>query len=373
MRLDPIDTEMGHAIDDGVFPGGVLLIAFQGKVVHHEAYGFTSLTPNPFPATVDTVYDLASLTKPLATTLAILLLVQDNLLALEHPISEYLPQLADTHIGQATLLHFLSHSSGLPACRPYYLAYDVDDLFKAYRLGDKSIRQKIFHQIHCEALEYSVGEKMIYSDLGFIVLSELIERVTKISFAEFCFTKIFSPLEVNNTFFISASGPVWHDPQKSKTYASTEDDVWRGRRISGEVHDENAYALDGVAGHAGLFSTASDVYKITNEYVEAISGAGTILRSDLAHLCTTRQRKVESSTRALGWDTPSAVSSSGKYFSTQSFGHLGFTGTSVWVDPIAELSVVLLTNRVYFGRDNNLIANFRPVLHDLIYETYVMS
>ena len=359
---------MGHAVHDGVFPGGVLLVEFHGAIIHHAAYGFASLTPRPLLTTVTTLYDIASLTKPLATTLAVMLLVQDGLLILDRPVSQYLPQLRGTQMGQATPLHLLAHSAGLPACKPYYRDCDARSLSKRSNIGDRETRQRIYNLIHREELAYPIGAGMIYSDLGFILLTELVEALSGESLAEFCLSRIFVPLGADDTFFISPTGPVCMTPQKERRYAATEDDSWRGKVLLGEVHDENAYILGGVAGHAGLFSTAGDVRKVIREYMAAANGMGNILHADLARLCITRQGQITSSTRALGWDTPSDTSTSGKYFSDQSFGHLGFTGTSIWVDPTKDLCVVLLTNRVHPSRDNNQITAFRPLLHDLIYE-----
>lgn len=209
---------------------------------------------------------------------------------------------------------------------------------------------------------------MVYSDLGFMLLTELVETVSGKNLADFCLSRIFIPLDTADTFFIAPTGLVCSSPEKEHVYAATENDPWRGRVLCGEVHDENAYVLGGIAGHAGMFSTAGDVLKIVREYVAAMKGEGQILRADLARLSVTRQDHVSDSTRALGWDTPSDASSSGRYFSDKSFGHLGFTGTSIWVDPTMDLIVVLLTNRVHPSRDNNRIREFRPQLHDLIYE-----
>jgi CubicO group peptidase (beta-lactamase class C family) len=343
-----------------VFPGGVLLVEFKGKVIYHAAHGFTSLAPTKSPTTIFTLYDLASLTKPLATTLAVMLLVQDHSLIIDKPICQYLSHLKDTNVGQATPGHLLSHSAGLPAWRPYYLECDNSNR--------TNIRQRIYEHIYREELEYQVGTRMLYSDLGFILLSELVEIVAGKSLAEFCLFRIFTPLGTRDTFFVAPTGPVCSSPEKKRVYAVTEDDPLRGRVLSGEVHDENAYVLGGITGHAGLFSTAGDVLKIVQEYVAAVKGEGRILGHELARLCVTRQDHVSGSTRTLGWDTPSENSSSGRYFSDRSFGHLGFTGTSIWVDPAIDLIVVLLTNRVHPSRDNNKIKEFRPVLHDQIYE-----
>ena len=370
MVASPIDATMDQAVNEGIFPGGVLLVASAGEIVHHAAYGFASLTPIQSPTTVETLYDLASLTKPLATTLAVMLLVQDQLLKLDEPLCHYLPQLNDMMVGQVTPRHLLSHTAGLPAWRPYYRLWNNEDVYTMPEIGCRTTRHRIYDLVHCESLLSPVGKAVIYSDLGFILLAELVEHISKANLAEFCLAQIFVPLATPNTFFVAPSGPVCVTAHKERMYAATEDDPWRRRILVGEVHDENAYVLGGVAGHAGLFSTAADVFRIVQEYVRATEGKGCILREDLAQLCVARQDQELDSTRALGWDVPSNNSSSGKHFSEQSFGHLGFTGTSVWADPRANLVVVLLTNRVHPHRNNNRIAEFRPLLHDAIYEQY---
>ena len=368
MSAGKIHMRMEQAVDDGVFPGGVLLVQLKGEIVHHAAYGVASPLPPQSPATVTTVYDLASLTKPLATTLAVMLLAQDDHLVLDRPICHYLPDLSKRGVGQVTPAHLLSHASGLPSCKPYYLDCGVMVSSKTPEAGSPETRRRIYDLIHREELLHPVGDGMVYSDLGFILLTELVETVSGKNLGEFCRAHIFDPLAIEDTFFVAPSGPVCSFPNKKRAYAVTEDDPWRGRVLSGEVHDENAYALGGIAGHAGMFSTASDVLNIVQEYVAAVEGEGRLLSAALAHLCVTRRDYVSDSTRALGWDTPSESSSSGQYFSDRSFGHLGFTGTSIWVDPTIGLVVVLLTNRVYPSRSNNRIREFRPLLHDLIHE-----
>ena len=368
MVTSPIDVTMDQAVNEGIFPGGVLLVASAGEIVHHAAYGFASLTPMQSPTTVETLYDLASLTKPLATTLAVMLLVQDQRLKLDEPLCHYLPRLKDMMVGQVTPRHLLSHTAGLPAWKPYYRLWNNEDVYKMSEIECRKTRHRIYDLVHCEILLAPVGKEVIYSDLGFILLAELVEHISTANLAEFCLAQIFVPLATPNTFFVAPSGPVCVTAHKERTYAATEDDPWRRRILVGEVHDENAYVLGGVAGHAGLFSTAADVFRIVQEYVRATEGKGRILREDLAQLCVARQDQALDSTRALGWDVPSNNSSSGKHFSEQSFGHLGFTGTSVWADPKADLVVVLLTNRVHPHRTNNRIAEFRPLLHDAIYE-----
>ncbi len=363
-----IDVSMDQAITRGIFPGGVLLVEFKGEIVHHAAYGFASYIPTKFPTTVTTLYDLASLTKPLATTLAVMLLVQDQRLFLDSPIFHYLPQLHDIEVGQATPRHLLSHSAGLPAWRSYYLECDKGGIPTKAPVKWIENRQIIYDLIYQEELVYPIGLGTEYSDLSFMLLSQLVEKISDMHLGEFCLSRIFNPLGTMDTFFVGPTGPVCSSPEKDRAYAATEDDLWRGRVLFGEVHDENAYVLGGIAGHAGLFSTASDVLNIVREYSDAVGGKGRILCADLAHLCITRSNQFSGSTRSLGWDTPSAPSSSGQYFSDRSFGHLGFTGTSIWVDPSIDLIVVLLTNRVHPRRDNDRIRVFRPQLHDLIYE-----
>jgi CubicO group peptidase (beta-lactamase class C family) len=212
----------------------------------------------------------------------------------------------------------------------------------------------------------------LYSDLGFILLGLMIERVTSFSLARYCQERIYQPLGIQRLLFVPTNGRGGIEGHVTvESIAPTEDDPWRGRLLRGEVHDENAYALGGIAGHAGLFGTAAAVMTLADVWVNGYLGRSSFFNTDLVRCFVASDSNTPGSSWGLGWDTPSRPSSSGRYLSPQSFGHLGFTGTSLWIDPVAELEVVLLSNRVHPNRQDTRIQQFRPLIHDAVYETIV--
>jgi CubicO group peptidase (beta-lactamase class C family) len=279
----------------------------------------------------------------------------------DDPIQRHVEELKGSAIGEATVCHLLTHSSGLPAWRPLY-----ERIAERDRGGPGAVNMALA-LIRQERLEAPPGARSVYSDLGFILLGMLVERAGGSVLADYCRRAVFEPMEAP-LFFPGPSGAAVPDPAR---IAPTEDDPWRGRLLRGEVHDENACALGGAAGHAGLFGTAEAVSVVTGHWLDARKGRSRLLPSDLVKRFTTRQERIARSSWAMGWDTPSAPSSSGRHFSAASFGHLGYTGTSIWVDPDRELEVVLLSNRVHPTRRNEAIKQFRPLIHDVIYEEFV--
>ncbi|TLY28829.1 MAG: serine hydrolase [Nitrospirae bacterium] len=372
---DPIASAMQSAVEEGVFPGAVLLVRIRGRVAYHRAFGYAALIPQKEPAYLETVYDLASLTKPLATATAVLCLVQDGRLSLEDPLHDILEELKDSEIGGATVFHLLNHSSGLPAWRPFYEGIAEQDRTYPGFLGSQAARQSVLDSIGHESLAFPIGARSLYSDLGFILLGLLVERTTGRSLATFCRERAYGPLRAEPLFFIEAMkefpvGP--RDPPSNiHSVAATEDHPWRGHVLRAEVHDENAYAMGGVAGHAGLFGTASAVLAVSGAWLDSYLGRGSFFSPELVRHFVTRQDRTAESSWGLGWDTPSAPSSSGTKFSPHAFGHLGYTGTSLWVDPVRELEVILLSNRVHPTRQNTRIQQFRPFIHDLIHEELI--
>ncbi len=366
---DSIAKAMHAAVEGGVFPGAVLHVRLRGKIVFHQAFGSAALMPVREPARLETIYDLASLTKPLATVTAVLCLVEDGRLSVEDRLARHIVELKDSAIGDATVFHLLTHSSGLPSWRPLYERI-VEENRRAPGLSDSPAAQRLaMTLIKQEVLDAPPGAHSVYSDLGFILLGILIERVVGGSLAAYCRQSVFEPMDAPLYF----PGQERAGVPDAALVAPTEDDPWRGRLLRGEVHDENAYALGGVAGHAGLFGTASAVSAVVGHWLDGYHGRSRILPSDLVKRFTARQGGVAGSSWALGWETPSAPSSSGKRFSPASFGHLGYTGTSIWVDLTKELEVVLLSNRVHPTRRNETIKQFRPLIHDVIYEELVAS
>ena len=378
-RSDRIANAVQSAAGAGVFPGAVLVVRLRGRVVYECAFGQAALIPEPEPATLQTIYDLASLTKPLATTTAVMCLIQEQRLSLEQPVQDLLPELWDSEIGGATLFHLLNHSSGLPAWRPFYERIAERDRDEPGYLGSSAAKELVLDLIRQEAVVYPIGTRSLYSDLGFMLLGFILERLTGGSLAALCRNRVHGPMNAAPLFFLGPGaappagplGTAHQDRIDRRLVAPTEDDPWRGRVLRGDVHDENAYAMGGVAGHAGLFGTASAVLAVSGCWLRAYVGGDGLLSPELVRLFVSRQERTAGSSWGLGWDTPSAPSSSGTRFSPLSFGHLGYTGTSLWIDPKSQLEVVLLSNRVHPTRQNNGIQTFRPLIHDLIFQEFV--
>ena len=370
---DPVAEQMQQGVEEGVFPGGVLLVWHQGQIIHHAAYGHACLIPHPEPASCDTVYDLASLTKPLAAVSAAVLLTADGKIDLDNPLERYVPGLKQKELCQATVRHLLNHATGIPAWRPFYERIVPD----GKRLREKPLEDRrgaMYEAIRHEPLIEPVGARSVYSDLGFILLGEMLERVSRKDWASLCHEEVFPRFGLKGLFYISETGPTEGVSNSNRAFAATEQDEWRGRLLRGEVHDEHAAVMGGVSSHAGLFGTARAVLEPCRVWLAAARGDSALLRNDLAREFTRRQHIASESSWALGWDTPSMgpaaePSSSGSFFSASSFGHLGFTGSSVWIDPERNLIVVLLTNRVHPSRHNNRIRQFRPALHDTVIKT----
>ncbi len=234
----------------------------------------------------------------------------------------------------------------------------------------------MLHCIRSEALVYERGTRSLYSDLGFMLLGFIVERGSGLSLNAFFQDRILSSRGGACLGFVLSErlhGFLERMTEEGGGVAPTEVDPWRGRILRGEVHDENAAALGGEAGHAGLFGTAGAVLALTGTWVQAYHGRTALLDQDLVHEFTRRQDQAGSSSWALGWDTPSGPSSAGRYFPARAFGHLGYTGTSIWIDPEQELEVVLLSNRVHPTRKNEAIREFRPLIHDMVYRAFVGS
>jgi CubicO group peptidase (beta-lactamase class C family) len=337
-------------IDQRAFPGAAIGIVHRGKLVAHQGLGhFTYEITSPGVAP-DTVYDLASVTKVLATTTACMVLYERGLLHLEQPLFELLPDFASDHSQldsrhRVTLRMLLAHSSGLPA----YIK-----LFQTSHSKDELLRQALQFP-----LAAAPGTRAEYSDIGFILLGEALERIAGEPLDQFCRREIFTRLNLAHTTFNPAQD--W-----KHLIPPTEDDcTFRHRLIQGEVNDENASVMGGVAGHAGCFSTALDVSVFAQCMLQ---GGSPLVKKQTLEIFTRRQDSLSGSSRALGWDTPSQPSQSGKYFSSRSYGHLGYTGTSLWIDPDRQLSVTLLTNRTWPDRGSQSIKQFRPAFHDAVIE-----
>ncbi len=352
-RLDSVHILMQNAVRDSVFPGAVLLVARNGIIVLNEAFGTMGYKEFDRLMPLNAVFDMASVTKCVATTTACMLLYERGRLDLEAPVQKYLPEFVGAGKDKVTIRNLLTHSSGLTAYRRYFL--------------DHNVPGEIIKTILNETLENPPGTKTVYSDLGVILLGKIVEKLSGQPLEGFCREQIFAPLKMNETFY--------NPPQQLlPRIVPTEFDSWRGRMVHGQVHDENAFALGGVAGHAGLFSTARDLATFLNMLLNggAYEG-GRFLKTETINLFTARQNLVAGSSRALGWDTADGKNSAGHLMSPRAFGHTGFTGTSVWTDPEKNMFVILLSNRVHPTRNNQKLLSFRAKLHDAVMRAVEVS
>lgn len=354
MVFGTVDQLMNDAVSRGVFPGGVLLVAAEGAVVFHRAYGSADLFSRR-PMTCDTIFDLASLTKPLTTTLAAMRLVREGRLDLDLPCLRYQPRLFPADKAAITPRQLLSHSSGLPPWRPYYL--------RLRQPHNKTRRQVLIKEwVSEEALLSTPGRHARYSDIGFLMLQWLIECLVDQRLDRYWETINFGT-RGRDLFFNPEEELV-----REGEYAATELCPWRGKMLLGRVHDDNAHVLGGVGGHAGLFGTAAAVYRLLQTLLAVDRGErvdASLDRDLLKHFFQPQN----GTTWALGFDTPDEThSSAGRHFGKSSVGHLGYTGTSFWVEREKGVVVVLLTNRVHPCRYNTRIRSFRPAVHDAVME-----
>ena len=327
-----VDRVLESYRERGAFPGGVLAVGDGEGLIHLHPFGRQSYEEDSPPVTAATLYDLASLTKVVATTTMAMILVDEGRLDLEMPVRE-----------GVTVRHLLTHSSGLPALAPFF----------------KEVRGKeaYLERIRAMDLTYPPGSRSVYSDPGIILLGAVLEQVAGQPLETFVQERVFKPLWMKDTMYRPP-------PRLLPRIAPTEIDPWRGRLVHGEVHDENTFAMGGIAPHAGLFGTAGDLSRFAQMMLN--SGIGGMVSRETIELFT-RKAGIPGSDRALGWDTKSAEgSSAGTLLSPNSFGHTGFTGTSMWIDPARQIYVILLTNRVHPTRENNLLREARPAVADAV-------
>jgi CubicO group peptidase (beta-lactamase class C family)/beta-glucosidase-like glycosyl hydrolase len=344
MRVDSlarIDSVIRIAIRDTVFTAAAVAIGRRGRLVKLQGYGRTSGVPVD-PRT--TLFDIASLSKVVGTTAAVMALVDDRKLEIGAPVRRYVPGFRGEGRGDITVRHLLTHTSGLPAGDWLY--------------GSASSPEQALRQVMRRDLVTPPGERMVYSDFGMIMMAEAVRRVAEEPMDRFLARRIFGPLGMQNTFYLPP-------PELQRRAVPT---AMPGRErpyeVDGVVHDGNAYRLGGVAGHAGLFSTAWDL----SVYAQTLLNGGAYGTRRIWNGGTVAsfiRRQPNAATRALGWDTPAARSSSGSYLSEQSFGHTGFTGTSIWIDPTKDLFVIVLTNRTYPGGGQGEILRVRGRVADL--------
>lgn len=369
MSFQAVEEAFQEAVAQGSFPGAVVLVARGEEVVFERAFGFRTLVPEKAPMELDTIFDLASLTKPLVTATATMLLMAEKKIGLEDRVTRFFSNFGVFGKSHVTFRHLLAHCSGLPAWKPYYEEIVKDEKAgKINFVASRAAKAYVFERIHREKALSAPGSQSLYSDLGFMLLGEVVEEISGWTLDRFCQDRIFRPLELRSISFIDMTQLRARRLQPAKEMiAPTENCPWRKRIVWGEVHDENAYAMGGVAGHAGLFSSARDIHRFLIRLRGCLLGKDSFLPAPLVREFLTRDATVPNSTYALGWDTPSSdQSSSGVRFSSRTVGHLGFTGTSFWWDLEKDCSVILLTNRVHPSRTNDKIKAFRPYVHDLI-------
>jgi CubicO group peptidase (beta-lactamase class C family) len=375
-KLGKVERALDKAIERQEIPGAVVLARMprEGEMLEYAwVRGLAVARPERLPMRRDTIFDLASLTKVMATTTAVMGLVEEGRIALDDPVAKTLPSFAERGKEEVTIRHLLSHSSGLKPWRGFHeLLIQKERKTGERLLGTPEGRDWIIDRVLRSALVHEPGQAAVYGDLDFIVLGALVEELVKQPFEEYCEQRIFMPLGLADTRFfpIPVDGSGAAPESIRRRVAATENCPWRERIIWGEVHDPNASAMGGVAGHAGLFSSAGDVMAFAQHFLDAWHGRSEVLPQARVREFSERQNLPESSDWALGWDTPTeGGSSSGQHFSPASVGHLGFTGTSVWIDLEREAIVVMLTNRIHQIAKRSRF-ELRPVIHDAILEAF---
>jgi CubicO group peptidase (beta-lactamase class C family) len=358
----PVYQVLAHAIGARAFPGCAFGAYAQGKVVLQGALGGSTYDTDAFPIAPETVYDIASISKVVATTTAAMILAERGALEIDTPLGDLLPgfvvgRSSGERARHITIRHLLAHNSGLPG----YV-----ELFRNARTQEDLVRACLQLPIEAEP-----GTRAEYSDPGFILLGKALEALMRESLATWVRREIFTPLQLRSTDYVPA-------PARRDLIPPTEEDQgFRHRRIQGEVQDENAWVLKGVAGHAGVFSNIPDLLRFAGSVLTAArnderSSDPKLFSSQTLERFAERQGPAGSS-RALGWDTPSENSSAGSHFSSRSIGHLGYSGCSLWIDLDAEIAIVLLTNRTWPDRKSQLIREVRPAFHDAVREALMTA
>jgi CubicO group peptidase (beta-lactamase class C family) len=350
--LAEADAVIDRALGEKAFPGGVLAVGKDGALVHLRPFGKLSYEPGAAPVAAGTVYDLASLTKVVVTTTTAAILVDEGRLDLAKPVSAFVPGFRGGAKDRVTVEQLLTHSAGLDWWMPLYT-------------GPQG-RAAILQRIVSSELKYEPGTKSVYSDLGELLLGEVLERVAGEPLEAFARRRVLGPLGMRETSFRPPRDLLPRIAPTERFPDEPRDNPRHGKLVHGEVHDENAFALGGVAAHAGLFGTAPDLAR----FAQMLLSGGVYDHQRIVSRATlerfTRRASVPGSTRALGWDTPGDNNSAGSLLSPRSFGHTGFTGTSMWMDPERKLFVILLTNRVHPTRENNAIREVRRAVADAV-------
>jgi CubicO group peptidase (beta-lactamase class C family)/beta-glucosidase-like glycosyl hydrolase len=354
-EIDSLLIMLDEAVADSAFPGGVLLAAKDGKIFLHEAFGYHTYAKGK-PTGRGNIYDLASLTKVISTTSAIMKLFDEQKIKLDDPVSKYIPEFIDEELEDlenrklVTIKHLLTHTSGLP---PFKLYYEIE--------GDNSTKMDSVYKTKLDSIP---GEEMVYSDIGFMLLGKIIEVVSEKTLDQFVKDEIFLPIGMIDTYYNPSK-------KKLKRIVPTEYSEVEGGFVHGYVHDENAHSFRGVAGHAGLFSTADDLAIFSQMLLNGGSYENERVFSSETVDLFTKLDSTSGDSRYFGWDGPNDASSGGVYLSDNSYGHTGFTGTSLWIDPENKLFVILLTNAVHPNREwkDPKYYEWRQRLHSAVYES----
>lgn len=362
-----IDNLIFSAIRDKSFPGAQLVVGNEKGIIYANSYGTYTYDEDSPQVTNESIFDLASVTKAVAATSAIMRLFEDKKIWLYDLVSEYIPGFDTNGKSNIRIINLLLHNSGLPAWLPFY----------------KTCKNKsdVLNEIHFITPVYETGTNFVYSDLNMVILGEIVEIISGKSLDKFCKENIFEPLNMTNTYYIVPE-------EKIELCLPTENDTyWRMRQLKGEVHDETASLLNGVSGNAGLFSTANDLYKfmrmllLEGKYEDEKFAPPYPVFNELFKKETVEQfteiylTSKYSNTRALGWDTKQPPvgnyeSQCGTLISDNCFGHTGYTGTSLWCDKDRKIIIIFLTNRIYPQRGNEGIRRLRPVIHDNIIKLF---
>ncbi|WP_083750206.1 glycoside hydrolase family 3 N-terminal domain-containing protein [Rhodohalobacter halophilus] len=348
-KLLDIDRVMQEAINDSVFPGGVVGVMKNGVMVWNQGYGYHDYEKTRSVQPGD-IYDLASLTKVVATTTAVMKLVDEGRIDVDDPVSKYISEFDTDEKREITIEQLLIHTSGLPAFQVY-----VDEL---------KTREEIIHAVRNEPLINKPGEEYVYSDLGFILLAEIVEEVSGMRIDQFVRSQLFYPMGMKTTVYNPKKIGGWLSNRIPPTEIDT---TYRNGAVRAEAHDERAWFMDGVAGHAGLFSSAADIGKYAYMMLNGgVYGGREYLRSETIHYFTEKRSPINQ--RAFGFDRKSeGFSTAGELTGPNSFGHTGFTGTSLWIDPDEEIAIILLTNRTYPNRSyGSTISRVRATIADTV-------
>ncbi|MFC2084393.1 serine hydrolase domain-containing protein [Bacteroidota bacterium] len=345
--LSQVDKIIYKAIADSIFPGANLVIGNNTGIQYAKSFGGYDYSGNTIPIKISTIFDLASLTKVIATTSAVMKLYEDGKIDLDSPVVKYIPRFNSNNKSQITVRNLLIHNSGFPPGKPFY--------------NFCKTKQEALDSLYKMPLKYKTGTKTVYSDLSFITLGHLVEVISGMSLDQYLQENIFLPMGLEDIMF-NPPDSLW------RRIAPTEVEYNFGlTKKHGRVRNKITQLFGGVAGHAGLFSSAPDLSKIAIMYLNIGQFKNTrIFRESTIKLFTSRHSDI--STRGLGWDTGNGNKDHpiGHYFSLSAFGHTGFTGTSIWIDPAKNLFIILLTNRTYRMKDRNKIIEFRPLVHDEI-------